>query len=200
MPMYDTKTFTEIFESADDFKAFYIDNGIAPTVHYGETVGTAPNTITYPDNISLLYYLLYANFGNNPIANYDENQFKMKVMSTIFQYGPTWEKRLEIQATLRNMSEDQLLQGARQISNHAYNPSQAPSTSALEELPYINEQNALNYKRNKLDAYGLLWELLRVDITKVFLDQFRKLFKQFVMPIQSAIYVSDYEEEEEDEG
>lgn len=194
IPMYDTKTFTQIWDDADDFKDFYENNGITPTVHYGETVGL----VTYPDNISLLYYLLYANFANNPIANYDETQFKMKVMSIIFQYGPTWEKRLEIQQTLRNMSEEQLLQGARQISNHAYNPSANPSTSALEELPYINEQNALNYKRNKLDAYGLLWDLLRVDVTKVFLDQFRKLFKQFVMPITSEIYVSDVEEEEDE--
>jgi hypothetical protein len=42
-----------------------------------------------PDNVSLVYYLLYARYGNNPIANRDENQFKFKIFSVIFQYGPT---------------------------------------------------------------------------------------------------------------
>lgn len=195
IPMYDTKKFSDIWEEASDFKADYLDNGIPPTIHYGETSGG----VTYKDNISLLYYLLYAAYGNNPIANFDETQFKYKVMSIIFQYGPTWEKRLDIQEKLRGLSEADILQGARQISNHAFNPSQDPSTSGLEELPYINEQNALNYKRNKLDAYGLLWDLLRVDVTKVFLDQFRKLFRQFVQPMVTAIYETDIEEEE-DEG
>ena len=193
IPMYDTKTFSQIWEEADDFKADYLDNGISPTIHYGETSGG----VTYKDNITLLYYLLYASYGNSPIANFDETQFKYKVFSTIFQYGPTWEKRLDIQEKLRALSEADLLQGARQISNHAFNPSQDPSTSGLEELPFINEQNALNYKRNKLDAYGLLWDLLRVDVTKVFLDQFRKLFRQFVQPMVTAIYETELEEDEE---
>lgn len=195
IPMYDTKTFTQIWDDAADFKAEYIANGIPTTIHYGETSGG----VTAKDNISLLYYLLYANYGNSPIANYDETQFKYKVWSIIFQYGPTWEKRLDIQGTLRNLTEADILQGARQISNHAFNPSQDPSTSTLEELPYINEQNALNYKRNKLDAYGLLWDLLRVDVTKVFLDQFKKLFRQFVQPMVTAIYETDIEEEENEE-
>ena len=189
IPMYDTKTFSQIWEEASDFKADYLDNGISPTIHYGETSGG----VTYKDNITLLYYLLYASYGNSPIANFDETQFKYKVFSTIFQYGPTWEKRLDIQEKLRALSEADLLQGARQISNHAFNPSQDPSTSGLEELPYINEQNALNYKRNKLDAYGLLWDLLRVDVTKVFLDQFRKLFRQFVQPMVTAISETEIE-------
>lgn len=195
IPMYDTKTFTDIWPEAQDFKVDYLSNGILPTIHYGETV----NGVTAKDNISLLYYLLYANYGNSPIANYDETQFKYKVMSIIFQYGPTWERRLDIQGTLRNLTEADILQGAKQISNHAYNPSQAPSTQALEELQYINEQTALNYKRNKLDAYALLWDLLRVDVTKAFLDQFKKLFKQFVQPMVTAIYETDIENEEEDE-
>ena len=39
IPMYDTKTFSQIWEEASDFKADYIDNGISPTIHYGETSG-----------------------------------------------------------------------------------------------------------------------------------------------------------------
>lgn len=71
-------------------------------------------------------------------------------------YGPAWERRLEIQDTLRTMSEDELIKGSKQIVNHSYNPSTAPSTSTLEELTTINEQNTNNYKKGKLDAYAFL--------------------------------------------
>lgn len=88
-PRFDTKLFTEIWERADEFVDDYQRNGL-PT-----TISTA--------NAQNLYYLLYAKYGNNPIANYDEEQFKYKVFSIIWQYGPTWQKRLSVQETLRAM-------------------------------------------------------------------------------------------------
>ena len=90
IPQYDTKLMTEIWEDAEDFVYDYKHVGI-------------PTTIS-DANATTLFYLLYARYGNNPIANYDENQFKYKMFSVIFQYGPTWEKRLSIQETLRGMS------------------------------------------------------------------------------------------------
>ena len=88
-PQYDTKLMTEVWSDASGFLADYQNVGI-PT-----TISTA--------NATTLYYLLYAKYGNTPIANYDENQWKYKVFSIIFQYGPTWEKRLDIQTTLRGL-------------------------------------------------------------------------------------------------
>ena len=82
-PKFDTKLFTEIWEDSDSFLADYQDIGI-------------PTTIS-TTNATTLYYLLYAKYGNSPIANFDENQFKYKIFTIIFQYGPTWEKRLDIQ-------------------------------------------------------------------------------------------------------
>lgn len=90
IPRYDTKLMTEIWDSASDFISDYQSVGI-PT-----TISTA--------NATTLYYLLYARYGNTPIANYDETQFKYKIFSVIFQYGPTWEKRLSVQQTLRDMT------------------------------------------------------------------------------------------------
>ena len=89
IPQYDTKLMTEIWEEAEDFVYDYKHVGI-------------PTTIS-DANATTLFYLLYARYGNNPIANYDENQFKYKMFSVIFQYGPTWEKRLSVQQTLRDM-------------------------------------------------------------------------------------------------
>ena len=184
-PRFDTKLFTEIFDDVGTFVWYYQHAGI-------------PTTIS-TSNAETLYYLLYARYGNSPIANYDEEQWKYKIFSIIFQYGPTWEKRLAIQQSLRNISESDLLKGSKAIYNHAFNPSSAPSTQALEELDYINDQNTTNYKKSKMDAYAQLWELLTTDVTSEFLNKFQKCFKQFVKPEQTWIYITDLIEENEEE-
>ena len=89
IPQYDTKLMTEAWSDASGFLTDYQNVGI-------------PTTISN-QNATTLYYLLYARYGNTPIANYDENQWKYKMFSIIFQYGPTWEKRLDIQTTLRGL-------------------------------------------------------------------------------------------------
>ena len=154
VPQYNTKLFSDFYETVNDFCYDYQHVGI-------------PTTISI-NNAMTLYYLLYAKYGNSPIANFDETQFKYKLFSIIFMYGPTWEKKLDIQATLRGLTEDQIKTGtARAISNtgtvgttgkntyndlkstdsgsdihnHAYNPATDPATTDTEELNYINEQH-----------------------------------------------------------
>ena len=75
IPQYDTKLFTEIWDNAAGFVYDYNHVGIPATISDA--------------NANVLFYLLYARYGNNPIANYDEEQFKYKIFSVIFQYGPT---------------------------------------------------------------------------------------------------------------
>lgn len=181
LPGYATKTFSEIYESVNDFIYDYNNLQI-------------PKIISV-NNCSTLYYLLFAKFGNSPIANYDETQFKYKLFSIIWQYGPTWEKRLEIQANLRALTEEDLLKGSKAIYNHAYNPETQPSTGDLDEINYINDQNTTNYKKSKMDAYTQLWNLLDTDVTTDFLNKFGKLFKKFALP-GTHLYV----EEENDEA
>ena len=74
-PRFDTKLFTEIYDDAGTFVYYYKHCGI-------------PTTIS-DSSCNTLYYLLYARYGNSPIANYDEEQFKYKIAAIIFQYGPT---------------------------------------------------------------------------------------------------------------
>ena len=192
LPKYTTNLFTEIWEDAASFKTDYQASPLADAIHYGETSGG----VTYPDNVTILYYLLYSRYGNNPIANLDEEQWKFKIFTVIWQYGPSWQKRLDIQAQLRGLSEEDLLKGSKAIYNHAYNPNQAPSTSALEEVEYINDQNTTNYKKSKMEAYAQLWELIDTDVTAEFLARFKGCFKTFVAPERPLLYVT----EEEDNG
>lgn len=188
---YDTYTFQDVWDEASEFKTDYKESPLYIT---GQclTDGTGSTV----DNITALYYLLYAKYGNSPIANFDVNQFKYKVYSIIYQYGPTWQKELEVQQTLRAMTEDDLQKGAKIVYNKAYNDATAPSTQAMEEIEYINEQNTSNYKRTKLDAYGNLINLLKRDVTNDFLLKFRPLFKKFVSPEVFPIYVSEEDDYE----
>lgn len=141
--------------------------------------------------------MLYARYGNNPIANRDITQFKYKIFSVIFQYGPTWEKELAIQYNLRALDADAIRQGSKAIHNSALNPQTEPSTGSLDELTFINQQNTTNYKKSPLEGYALLMELLKKDVTNEFLNRFQKCFKQFVRPEKPLLYVTEEEEDEE---
>lgn len=176
-PQYNTILFNELFESAEDFVAAYNEIGLGG--------------LTKTENVTKLFYLLYGKYGNNPLANKDLAQAQYKLFSIVFMYGPTWEKRLEIQSNLRNLNEDELRVGSKAVHNHAYNPSTSPSTQTLEELLHINDQNTTNYKKSKMDAYMQLWMLLDTDVTSDFLNKFKILFKQFVRPENPLIYVTE---------
>ena len=181
IPGYSTRLFSQIYESVNDFVYDYNNIGI-------------PKIITV-DNVTTLYYLLYARYGNSPIANYDENQFKYKVFSIIWQYGPTWEKRLSVQATLRGLSEADLIKGATSIYNHAYNPETAPSTTDTEQLSYVNDQNVSKHTKNKVAGYAELLSLLETDVTEELLQRFSRCFKKFAKP-GTYLYVTEEDEED----
>ena len=273
IPQYDTKIFTDIWNRVSEFLYDYQHVGI-------------PTTIS-TTNATTLYYLLYARYANNPLANYDEEQFKYRVFSIIFQYGPTWEKRLSVQQTLRGLQIEDLVgdgtfsqlfghQGASSsnttdssnstrtidndttstgtvtidtdndttdVKNHAMNPSTSPAMDAYTPLGYINDQlankNVLDGTQEttndlagtsdttdqvyangtraitgndsatdqttrtlttgKLKAYERLLALLESDVTGEFISKFKVCFKQFVLPERTWIYVSEAEDDEDDD-
>lgn len=170
--------FTDIYPDVDTFITDYNTIGIKPTLKGGDTIAT-------------LYYLLYSRYGNSVIASSDTNRFRYNLFAIVFSYGPTWEKRLDIQDKLRSLPESELLTGATQIYNHAYNPGTAPTTQALDELPAINEQNTSKSKRSKLDGYALLNSLLETDVTEEFISKFKKLFLVVVQPELPLWYETD---------
>ena len=184
---YTTAIFTDIWSSADEFKDDLNNSAFKGCMQDGSVE-------EQKDNVSLLFYLLYAKYGNTPIANNDITQFKYKVFSIMYQYGPTWEKKIEIQETLRGLNETELITGAKAIYNSALNPGTAPSTKTLEELEYINSQNTTNYKKSKMEAYGILWDMLDSNITSRFIDKFAICFKRFVFPEKPLLFASDDEE------
>ena len=187
IPQYSTLLFTQVWDNAEDFVSEYKSSGIYDS----------HNCIT-DDSAEKLFYLLYARYGNSPLANRDVTQFKYKMFSVIFQYGPNWEKELSVQYALRGLTEDQLREGAEAIHNQAQNPSSAPATDAYSPLTYINAQNATKYKKSKAEAYALLLGLLKKDVTEEFLKRFNICFKKFVSSEHPLIYVSEVDEDDGD--
>ena len=174
-----TRTFVEIWNNEEAFANDYNNNGIPVSIS--------------AVSLKTLFYLLYARYGNSNIASSDENQFKYKVFSTIFMYAPAWEKRLDIQKKLRELSDEEIMKGSTAIYNSALNPSTAPSTAALEELPYINQQNATKYKKAKMDAYATLYALIKTDVTEELIGKFKKLFITIVEPDRALWYKTEGE-------
>lgn len=199
-PQYSTMLFTDVWSSASDFKDDYEEAGIYTEPVTVSDVVVKAGTKLSDASITILFSLLYSKYGNNPIANSDVNQFKFKVFGIMFQYGPSWEKKLEIQEKLRALSDDEIAKGSKAIYNTAVNPSTQPSTQSLEELTYINSQNTTNYKKSKMDAYTQLWGLIDTDVTGDFINRFKVCFKQFVRPEKPLLYVTDNDETTEEEG
>lgn len=187
IPQYSTMKFTDVWDNSAEFVSDYKSSGLY----------VSNNKIT-DESATALFYLLYARYGNSPMANRDVNQFQYKVFSIIFQYGPTWEKELDVQSKVRALTDDDIRLGSKAIYNQALNPADAPSTATLEELTYINQQNTTNYKKSPLEGYAILVDLLKDDVTKKFIDKFNICFKKFVSSERPLIYVS--EEDEEDDG
>lgn len=177
---YPTRKFEQIWPELSDF-----------TKDYNEfNVDIFDNSIQQT-TLNTLYCLLFARYADWPIASRNEYQFKTQIFSTIFMYGPTWEKRLEIQKAVRELYKDgvlsnDLLKGGKAVYNTALNPSQPVAANkgattgegmnTLEELTYINQQNTTNYQKSLPEAYAILNQLLETDVTKEFIDKFKKFF------------------------
>ena len=191
--IYRTKLFTEVWKDYDAYKTDY--DSFAALVNGGTAPFTDANTI------KAIYYLLYARYGNSPIICTDETVWKFKVFTIISAYGPAWAKKKAIQTTIRAFSEDELLTGGKQVYNHAFNPSTEPSTSDIEELDHINEQNVTNNRRSKIEAYALYWANIHNDPTEEFVGKFNKTcFSKFVGDQAPIIYVTEEEQEDEEEN
>lgn len=188
---YETKTFSQVWDNAESFT-----NEYKASPFYNSMLGTLIDA-----NITLTFYLLYNKYGNTPIANMDENQFKFKLFGKMAQYGPAWEQRLKIQEKLRSLGVQdgsEIYKGSKAIYNRAYNPETEPKTDDLTEINYINEQNTTNYKKSILEGLALLADSLRTDVTEDYINKFRKLFNPFASPQKTPSYISGYNEDDED--
>lgn len=186
---FDTPKFIDYYDNLDSFKADYDEF----TTNFGKPIFNNDTTV------DLLYFLLISRYGYSTVASYNFDMFRPMLFTKIWQYGPTWEKRVEIQDKLRSLSLDadsEIFKGGKAIYNTAFNDSSAPSTQSLEELTYINNQNTTNFKKSTLEGLESLSVLLETDVTEEFLDKFKSLFKTIIYtgnPLLYTTYIGDME-------
>ena len=155
--------FEDIWESSEAFVTAYHNQSL-PQELKDETITT-------------LYYLLYGRHGSDCISGTNVRQWEYRFWGMVFQYGPAWEKRLQVQKRVRELSEDDLRDGDLNLNNLAYNPGTAPATTSTEVLKGIAQQNAGIKKRSILGGYSMLESLLATDVSEEFLEHFKDLFK-----------------------
>ena len=184
---YRTQKFSDTWTNAQAFIEDYQNIGIPTTL-----------PITASDNTeasaTILFYLLYARYGNETWASPDPERRKYDLFAIIWQYAPTWQKDLEIQRKLRSLSDDELQSGSFQVSNVADNPSTDPATDSSELLKFVKAQQTNRFKKGKLEAYAILDSMLKKDVTSDFLNKFKKLFKVIVEPEELLLYENIQEE------
>lgn len=97
-------------------------------------------------------------------------------------------KKLQVQEDLRGLTLAELQEGTKQVSDHAYNPSTAPTG----EIETINEQDRTKYKKSKADAYAMLMDIMEQDVTEEFVNKFKPLFLVITEPQEPLLYREDY--------
>jgi hypothetical protein len=178
-----TRLLQDIFPDFETFEALYRDCGIPTVIKEDEGYANF--------NLQTIYIILMAEYANTPIKSSDEERFKLKFMSTLYEYGPTWQREMYLQYKLLDASDEEIVTGGKAIYNHARNPGTVPNTQTLEDLPYIDDQSTTNYKKNKPDAYREIREGLTPSITKRFVDKFRPLFVNILYGNYPVVYVTE---------
>ena len=178
-PEYNRLTFADVFTSKNDFREKLRDTTIITAAEITDAF------------LERLYFLLYANHGNDCISMSDETQWIFNVALITEANAPTYLKKEEVQKKLRSLSDDDLREGYKSIFNHANNPSTKPSTDASDEIPYISDQSVTKAKKNKTAAYIELWESLRTDLLQDFLRKYNKIFSRLASTSDRMVYIYD---------
>ena len=168
MYKYNSKTFNEVYESYDSFKA--------SLEKYGFDFSNFPETY-----LKLLFVMLTARYGDREVLGYSNMyRWEMKLQYVIYTYGSEWYTKLQIQDELLKLSDDDLKRSNVTIQNVADNPATSPDSSTIEELTYINKQITNATKRDKLSILLLKYRSIGSYANEEFLKKFENLFSRFL--------------------
>ena len=179
---YYTRIFSEVFESFEEFMTAWNESPLK-TSDFSEP------------ELELIFYNLYARYGDSHIRYTNEFLFKQRLISTITAQGRIYLKRKEIQSKLMAMSDDDTREGFKNIINAANNPNRTPGTNTNDELPYIESQSVSKGFRGKLEGLQGLDALLDSSFGRKFYDAFKPLFIQILGKQKTVYFVTEYPEE-----
>lgn len=179
-----TRTFIEIFPTVEEFKMAYSES----------TLGEVSDA-----SLQKLYFLMLGKYGSSHISYASEDLFVAALCGIIFEYGPSWQKRLEIQKELRDMESSRYTEGSRALHNHSYNPGTAPGTLTDQILNTIDDQNVTKFNKAPLEGLQLAYASIVTDVTESFLGKFRRLFVRVLatgLPLLYETYNDNYIQED----
>lgn len=174
--VYRNEKFSDVFPDYATFLAEYEGCGLPTNIRHADPVSPS----TDENSLKTLYLLLVGRFMSSTIASDTVEQFKIKLFSIIYEYGPNWEKQLDYQKKIRAMTDDDILTSSTVRHYHGFNPTSEFTIG--QDVNFVNEQNTQLYKKNKGEAYALADGLLDSSITENFLRKFKKLFLSIVNP------------------
>lgn len=183
---YRTRTFADIFYDAEEKLT-------SDAVFLAEMKKLGLPLKISEEKTKELFFLLYARYGNSSIASSDEEQFKYKIGSIIYMYGPAWEKRLETLDKLYNLTEEEILRSEQNISNLALNPDTVPAADTYSVIDMVSQQNVNNRVKGKMEGYATYFNQIVTDVTDTFLDKFKKCFITVVSPDYPLWYTTEEE-------
>lgn len=175
-----SRTFSEIYESYDDFKEDL------------SKFGYDFSTFTEND-LKLTFVFLVARYGDSEILGYSNvYRWKMRLQYLIFTYGKEWAIKRNIQEEILSLKEEDLERSGIQISNVSENPATLPNDTTVEELNYINKQVTNATKRDKLSMLILKYGALSSTANDEYMDKFKGLFSRFVSGDLPKYYYKNY--------
>lgn len=163
-----TSRFREVFTTADTFISLFRESPLNEAKLSDET-------------LKKIYYELYAEYGDSYFRATNDYRNQLKTFSILQNEGLVYQKKLEIQNNLINMSLSELMEEGISISNYAENPGDDATTmiddySGEDFIKYVNNQNVVKNKKSKLDAYKSQLYAIR-NVTTEFIKKFSVLFE-----------------------
>lgn len=189
-----TKKFSDVFEDLDSFKSEFRSSPLNEANLTDSTLG-------------IVYAELYARFGDSYYTATNMYRNKLKTFSILKNEGLIFQKKLEIQNAILNMSLADLKDDGVIVNNYAENPAE-DSVGTYETgeyegedyMKFVNNQSAQKSKKGKLTAYRDQLYSLK-NVTDSFIDKFKVLFEKLLwssyLPVLSR--EQELEEESEDE-
>lgn len=182
---YYSVTFGDLFPSPEDFIKDYEDS----------LLSKGKNTVS-DDALTQLYYILWARYGNSHFNSLNNENIKGSIFSLIYMYGPTWERRIELQEKIRKLTDEEIITGNSAVHTHADDPGTLAKTP--DDITYIDSKNTTTYKKGKIEGLALAQELLSTDVTKEFINKFQYLFIRVALPYAPLYYETEIEEGDEE--
>lgn len=120
---------------------------------------------------------LLGRYASSTIRYSNRTQFKLAFMSINVEAQERLRAKLMINTKLRNLVEEEALEGNMVVINNATNPDTEPSTEAFSPLPYVNGQTAQKEKIGKVGGLYNWKHSVGGQAYNEYLDMFKRLFK-----------------------